>query len=107
MKEITSAREFLKLWTSDSTDVNPFFIWFSASWCIPCQQLAKSQKELENAAGHRTIYYCNISKTGDDSAGYCGVSKLPTVVLAIPGKVFARVEGADVGHICKFMQAHQ
>jgi thioredoxin-like negative regulator of GroEL len=105
MKEFTSARDFLKFWTSE--DQQPVFIWFSASWCVPCQTLTKHQAELEAAAGKRPLYYCNISKAGDDAASYCGVSKLPTFVLAIPGRTLAKVEGADVTAICKFMRAHQ
>ena len=107
MKEFTSAREFLKFWTSDPTEQEPVFIWFSASWCVPCQTLANHQKELEAAAGRRPLYYCNISKAGDDAAGYCGISKLPTFALITPGRVHAKVEGADVSAICKFMHAHQ
>jgi thiol-disulfide isomerase/thioredoxin len=107
MKEFTSAREFLKFWTSEPEDNPPAFIWFSASWCVPCQTLTKHLKELEAAAGKRPLYYCNISKVGDDAAGYCGIAKLPTFALVIPGRVHAKVEGADINAICKFMRAHQ
>jgi thioredoxin-like negative regulator of GroEL len=107
MKEFTSAREFMKFWTSDPAKQGPVFIWFSASWCGPCQTLLAHQKELEAAAGSRSLYYCNISKAGDESAGYCGVSKLPTFALVVPGRVLAHVEGADMDRICKFMRAHQ
>jgi thiol-disulfide isomerase/thioredoxin len=107
MKEFTSAREFLKFWTSDPTDKEPAFIWFSASWCIPCQLLKRHQKEIEAAAGQRPFYYCDITKAGDDAAGYCGIGKLPTFALVTPGRVHAKVEGADVNAICKFMRTNQ
>jgi thiol-disulfide isomerase/thioredoxin len=107
MREFTSAREFLKFWTSESTKPEPAFIWFSASWCNPCQALLVHKAELEAAAGNRPFYYCNISKAGEDAAGYCGISKLPTFALVVPGRVLAKVEGADLAAICKFMRAHQ
>jgi thiol-disulfide isomerase/thioredoxin len=59
-------------------------IYFTASWCGPCQRIDK--EILNRSFSNINFLYCDIDKN-DYTAGYCGIRKIPTFLLIYKTKI--------------------
>jgi thioredoxin-like negative regulator of GroEL len=59
-------------------------IYFTASWCGPCQKI---DKEILSRSLHDINFLiCDIDKN-DYTAGYCGIRKIPTFLIIYKTKI--------------------
>jgi thioredoxin-like negative regulator of GroEL len=59
-------------------------IYFTASWCGPCQRI---DKELLNRSfSNINFLLCDIDRN-DYTAGYCGIRKIPTFLVIYKTKI--------------------
>ena len=53
-------------------------IYFTASWCGPCQRIDK--EVLSRSLSNINFLICDIDQN-DYTAGYCGIRKIPTFMI--------------------------
>lgn len=75
-------------------------IYFTASWCGPCNGLPLDEIVKINPDIH--WYLCDID-TNKYSAGYCGVSSVPTFMAIIHGKVLQPLSSSTPQNIAKYI----
>ena len=59
-------------------------IYFTASWCGPCQKIDK--EVLTRSFSNINFLLCDIDKN-DYTAGYCGIRKIPTFLVIYKTKI--------------------
>lgn len=69
-------------------------IYFTASWCGPCQKIDK--EFLSRSLSNINFLICDIDKN-DYTAGYCGIRKIPTFMI-IYKKEIAKVFSSTNTH---------
>jgi thioredoxin-like negative regulator of GroEL len=59
-------------------------IYFTASWCGPCQRIDKAM--LNRSFSDINFLLCDIDRN-DYTAGYCGIRKIPTFLVIYKTKI--------------------
>lgn len=76
----------------------PFFVSFTASWCLPCRQMEKTTYTDPHLAYYVSKYYLAAKVDVDDFDGYnykvqYNIQRMPTLMIFNPqGEVIARFE---------------
>ncbi len=95
MLQCTTQEQFKELLLGSS-----FLVWFSASWCGPCQRMDKAA--LESAATI-PLYYCDES-VNRETILHVGVTTFPTFVLYSKGVEVARRVSSDTTKVCQWIK---
>ena len=98
IQQLTKQEQFKELLLSPT-----FLVWFSASWCGPCQRMDK--KTLEETAEEMGIpfYYCDES-VNRDTIDAVGIRSFPTFVLYDKGSEVSRRVSADTTKVCQYIR---
>jgi thioredoxin-like negative regulator of GroEL len=87
MNYLSNQEEFEQL-IGKSQSVDPVpdksVIYFTASWCGPCQRIDK--EILTRSFSNINFLVCDIDKN-DYTAGYCGIRKIPTFLVIYKTKI--------------------
>ena len=75
-------------------------IYFTASWCGPCNGLPLD--EIVKLNSNIQWYLCDIDEN-KYSAGYCGVTSVPTFMPIIHGKAVASLSSSTPQIIAKYI----
>lgn len=87
MNYLSTQEEFERLiGKSESNEPVPekSVIYFTASWCGPCQRIDKTI--LNRSFSHINFLLCDIDKN-DYTAGYCNIRKIPTFLVIYKKKI--------------------
>ena len=72
----------------------PIELYFSATWCGPCKQLAPIIEELSKEyEGRIAVGKCDIEEADDLTAEY-GIRNVPTVIVIKDGKIVDKFVGS-------------
>jgi len=98
MLQLTTQEQFKELLLGSS-----FLVWFSASWCGPCQRMDKAA--LESAAKEQgvSLYYCDET-VNRETIDHVGIRTFPTFVLYSKGVEVARRESSDTTKVCQWIK---
>ena len=86
---------------ADTTEKPTYLIYFTATWCGPCQAQKPIINEIKDA-GKYTVYIVDIDNDPKSAAAW-GVSTVPTVATVVKGKVTHR--GVGAGHSRAFLES--
>ena len=78
-----------------------YLIYFTATWCGPCQSQKPIIEEIK-AAGKHKVHIVDIDNDRQAAASW-GVSTVPTVATVVDGKVTYR--GVGAGHSRAFLES--
>ena len=80
---------------------DPFLVWFSAVWCLPCKKMDKVA--IEQAAKDAGIpyYFCD----NDYTPGYCNVRRFPTFMYFEKKKIKATIVNSDTQTVCTWIRS--
>ena len=99
---IKTVEQFQKLTQSQAQTCT--ILWFSASWCGPCQKMEKPTLKSEADSLGFPLYYVDI-ETVPQLAEQFEIMSLPTfVVTNSQGQEEARRMNADTAKICMWMR---
>lgn len=85
-----------------ATDEKPtYLIYFTATWCGPCQQQKPIINEIKDA-GKFKVYIVDIDNDPQTARAW-GVSTVPTVATVVKGKTTYR--GVGAGHTRAFLES--
>ena len=98
MIQLTTQEQFKELLRGSM-----FLVWFSASWCGPCQRMNKKTLEETAAELNLPFYYCDES-VNRDTIDAVGIRSFPTFVIYDQGSEKARREIADTVKVCQWMK---
>jgi len=80
-------------------------IYFTASWCGPCQRIDKDT--LYRSLSSLNLLICDIDQN-DYTAGYCGIRKIPTFMIIYKTKIVHTFSSSNtfeiIQHINNFIQ---
>lgn len=77
---------------------------FYATWCGPCKALAPQIEALATAfAGRAAFYKVDVDEL-QTLADLYQISAMPTIIILKQGKVFGRVQGANLKAIQDYVQ---
>ena len=71
-------------------------IYFTASWCGPCQKIDK--EILERSLSSVNFLICDIDRN-DYTAGYCGIRKIPTFLVIYKKKIIKVFSSSNTNEI--------
>jgi len=103
MLTLDTQEQFESLWFDNKGE--PFFVWFSAKWCGPCQKMDKAllQKAADTAGAK--LYYCDHT-VNDYTPGWCNVRAFPTFMYVTPPrKIASQLTNSDTQTVCNWMLA--
>ena len=95
MLQLTTQEQFKELLLGSS-----FLVWFSASWCGPCQRMDKAALE---SASNIPLYYCDET-VNIETIDHVGIRTFPTFVLYSKGVEVARRVSADTTKVCQWIK---
>lgn len=84
-----------------TTDKPTYLIYFTATWCGPCQVQKPIINEIKDAGKHK-VYIVDIDNDPTTAASW-GVNTVPTVATVVKGKVTYR--GVGAGHTRAFLES--
>ena len=85
-----------------ATDEKPtYLIYFTATWCGPCQSQKPIIQEIKDAGKHK-VYIVDIDNDRQTAQAW-GVSTVPTVATVVKGKTTYR--GVGAGHTRAFLES--
>ena len=99
MKYLTNQNEFeILIGKEESSDILPDLtvIYFTASWCKPCQKIDKEM--LERSLSSVNFLICDIDRN-DYTAGYCGIRKIPTFLVIYKKKIIKVFSSSNTNEI--------
>ena len=76
---------------------------FYANWCGPCKRIAPAFEELAGTFKNATFLKVNVDDSPDITEQF-DVTVMPTFVFLMDGKLFQRVEGADLNQIITILE---
>ncbi len=76
---------------------------FFANWCGPCKRIAPAFEELAGTFKNFTFLKVNVDDS-PDLAEHFDVSAMPTFAFLLDGKLFQRIEGADLQQIIAILE---
>ncbi|SCU77708.1 LANO_0A01068g1_1 [Lachancea nothofagi CBS 11611] len=88
---LNSLQDFQKAVSNKSLSVIDFY----ATWCGPCKAMAPHFEKLSDKYPDVDFYRVDVDGA-PDVAGYCGVSAMPTFLLAKESQTVGKIVGADV-----------
>lgn len=78
-------------------------VWYSASWCIPCQKMEKpALNEAADEAGV-SLLYCDQTVVPDAFAD-AEIRQLPTFVYYVDGVEVARRLSSETAKVCMWLR---
>ncbi|SCU92181.1 LADA_0F14906g1_1 [Lachancea dasiensis] len=89
--QLESLQDFQKAVANKNLSVIDFY----ATWCGPCKAIAPHFEKLSEKNPEVDFYRVDVDNS-PDVAGYCGVSAMPTFLLAKESQTVGKVVGADV-----------
>ena len=99
MKYLMNQSEFeILIGKEESSDTVPVItvIYFTASWCKPCQKIDKEM--LERSLSSVNFLICDIDQN-DYTAGYCGIRKIPTFMVIHKKKIIKVFSSSNTNEI--------
>jgi thioredoxin 1 len=104
MKLLISHIEFEKMIGRSPLDqgetIAPFIIiWFSASWCGPCQQV--NGDRLVADLPKIEWLKCDIDQN-NYTPGYCGVRSIPTFIAIADKKILGKLQSSSTDDILRW-----
>ena len=99
MKYLINQSEFeILIGKEESSDIVPDLtvIYFTASWCKPCQKIDKEM--LERSLNSVNFLICDID-LNDYTAGYCGIRKIPTFMVIYKKKIVKVFSSSNTNEI--------
>ncbi|SCU92820.1 LAFA_0F13080g1_1 [Lachancea sp. 'fantastica'] len=91
VKSLDSLQEFQKAISNKNLSVIDFY----ATWCGPCKAIAPHFDKLSSNHTDVDFYRVDVDAT-PDVAGYCGISAMPTFLLAKESQTVGKIVGANV-----------
>ncbi len=79
-----------------------FIIYFTASWCKPCQKLDISRIDETCKVVNIPFYKCDHT-VNDYTAGYCNVRSFPTFILVKPKKIESSIQTNDTEKVLEWI----
>ncbi|SJM87356.1 probable Thioredoxin-3, mitochondrial [Zygosaccharomyces bailii] len=79
---------------------------FYATWCGPCKAMAPILGKLQEDYAKVSFYKIDVDES-PDVAKDCGVTAMPTFVLAKDGSILGKVVGANPGGLEKGIKENQ
>lgn len=103
MNMLETQAQFESMWFDTNSD-RRWVVYFTASWCKPCQQL--DMQTIQHAAEEKGLDFwkCDAS-VNDYTAGYAGVRKFPTFVYYMPGKELGRCASNNTETVQSWIQS--
>lgn len=81
---------------------------FSASWCMPCRNIAPVFADLAKNAQFSNVVFVKVDvDAAPDVAGKYNVAAMPTFVFLKNGVEIERFSGANADRLTKTIQAHK
>ena len=75
---------------------------FFATWCGPCRQIAPYYEDLSKTYPDIEFIKADVDQFSDEKDEFV-VQMLPTFVLMHGGRIFGRVEGADINKLMRLV----
>lgn len=107
MIPLTTQEQFEELLCGYDVNGHPgpqrFLVWYTASWCVPCQKMDKVA--LEEAAKEMALpfYYCDQS-VNPDTIEYANLLSFPTFVAYKSKNEISRRVSADTTKVCQWIR---
>ena len=79
----------------------PIMIYFTASWCGPCQRL--DWEFLQEEFPDLPVYKCDIDEN-KYTPGYCGIKSIPNFIMMNPAKELTQFQSSDTAKIASWIQ---
>ena len=98
IQQLTTQEQFKELLRGSQ-----FLVWFSASWCGPCQRMDKKMLEETAAELNLPFYYCDET-VNRDTIDAVGIRTFPTFVLYDKGSESSRRVSADTTKVCQWIK---
>jgi thioredoxin 1 len=76
---------------------------FYANWCGPCKRIAPAFETLAGTFKNATFLKVNVDESPDLTEQF-DVNAMPTFVFLVDGKLYQKVEGADLNQIIAILQ---
>ena len=76
-------------------------IYFTATWCGPCQKIDKNL--LNDSLSGINFLICDTDKN-DYTAGYCGIRKIPTFMVIYKTKIITIFTSTNTSEIIAKVQ---
>jgi thioredoxin 1 len=86
---------------ADTTEKPTYLIYFTATWCGPCQSQKPIIHEIKDAGKYK-VYIVDIDNDPNTAASW-GVNTVPTVATVVKGKITYR--GVGAGHSRPFLES--
>lgn len=86
---------------ADTTEKPTYLIYFTATWCGPCQLQKPIIQEIKDAGKYK-VYIVDIDNDPNTAAAW-GVTFVPNVATVVDGKTTYRGQGA--GHTRAFLES--
>jgi thiol-disulfide isomerase/thioredoxin len=103
MNLLETQEQFEIMWFSQHQNEPPygvrisdrhFIVYFTASWCKPCQLL--DLEKIIEAANEKDLPIWKCDDTINNyTCGYCGVRKLPTFICMKPKTIISTLQSND------------
>lgn len=71
----------------DTSNDIVYIFYFTASWCVPCQELNPLWHILEQKYQNSCLFYKIDVDNGSEIAEYCNVTKIPTFIIYFKEKL--------------------
>jgi thiol-disulfide isomerase/thioredoxin len=84
MTHLETQEEFESLLKWKQGDPEVVIIYFTAKWCGPCKAV-RLFDIIKSTPANIKWYVCDIDEN-DYTAGYCGVSKIPSWLAVVKGR---------------------
>ncbi|CEP61094.1 Trx3p LALA0_S02e06590g [Lachancea lanzarotensis] len=91
VKSLDSLQDFQKAISNKNLSVIDFY----ATWCGPCKVIAPHFDKLSSQHTGVDFYRVDVDAS-PDVAGYCGISAMPTFLLAKESQTVGKIVGANV-----------
>jgi thiol-disulfide isomerase/thioredoxin len=99
LSTLSSVEQFTEATRANSK----LLVWFSASWCGPCQQMNKT--ELLQTAGEKGIPIAYTDQTEvPELTELCNIRQFPTFILFVDGVESARRVSSETAKVCMWIR---
>lgn len=111
MKHLDSQEQFEALWFQKDDETllegmrssdKGWIVYFTASWCGPCQRLDVAKLDAEATKKGLTLWKCDVSKN-EYTPGYCGIRSIPTFVFFRPSSMGTPFSSSDTSDVQAWM----
>lgn len=107
MKLLETQEHFEELWvhgTHNSDTIDHWIVYFTASWCKPCQALNLAAIDALAEEKGIPIWKCDYSQN-EYTPGFCGVNSFPTFMYFQPKKVLGTYKSNKTTDVCAWIDS--